>query len=292
MEDNYPVQCIHKDDDLFPACFLQYPHMPDTLWFRGRLPDPEKPSAAIVGARMCSPYGRIQAFRYAKELSRFGVQIISGLASGIDSEGHKGALEGSAPTFAVLGNGVDIVYPKSNTQLYRRILREGGGILSQFPPGESPRPYNFPERNRLISAFSDLVLIVEAREKSGSLITAAHALEQGKSVYAIPGQVTDLLSRGCHKLIYDGAGIAYDPAVLLMEWGIAVEEFSKNEQKKDLGLAEDLNLLYSILGSRPASLDSLIRRSGIDPGQAAKGLIELCLMGLARETARHYYIRL
>ncbi len=289
--DPYPVHCIYKEEKGFPGKLLNYPHMPGKLYYRGNLPDPDKPSIAIVGARMCSPYGRLQAFRYARAMSEKGIQVISGLATGIDSEGHKGALEGKTPTFAVLGNGVDVVYPRSNKSLYMRILRTGGGILSEYPPGEKPRSYNFPARNRIISALSDVVLVVEAKEKSGSLITAGYALEQGKTVYAVPGQVIDELSRGCHKLIFDGAGIAYDPDILLLEWGINEPEQRKNEQKKDLGLAEDLKLLYSYLDSRPASLDSLIRRSRLPASQVSNSLVELCLMGLAMESPRHYYIR-
>lgn len=296
MHEPYPIHCVQKGEEGYPAVLLPYKGMPEKLYYRGNLPDPKKPSAAVVGARMCSAYGRIQAFRYAKVLSEAGVQIISGLAAGIDSEGHKGALEGSTPTFAVLGGGVDVIYPKSNRSLYMRILRSGGGILSETEAGVAPKPFSFPARNRIISGLSDVVLIVEAKEKSGSLITAEHGLEQGKSVYAVPGAVNDELSRGCHKLIYDGAGIAYDPEVLLMEWGIRTEikddPAGNNEQKKELGLAEDLNLLYSNLGSRPASLDSLIRRTGLPAGKTATSLVELCLMGLARETSRHYYVRL
>src|SRR5699024_4473676 len=162
-------------------------------------------------------YGRIQAFRYARVLSEAGVQIISGLAWGIDSEGHKGALEGGTSTFAVLGNGVDICYPAGNRGLYQRILRQGGGICSEYPPGVRPRKYSVPARNRIISGLADLVLVVEAKEKSGSLITAQWALEQGKAVFALPGPVNEELSMGCHRLIYDGAGIAFSPEILLEE---------------------------------------------------------------------------
>ena len=189
--------------------------MPKQLYYIGRFPEDNKPTAAIVGARLCSAYGRIQAFRYGKFLSEHGVQVISGMAAGIDAEGHKGALEGGTPTFAVLGNGVDICYPSSSRGIYRRIPQKNGGIISEYEPGTRGRAYHFPARNRIISGLADLVLVVEAKEKSGSLITASCALEQGKMVYAIPGAVNDALSRGCHKLIYDGAGIAYSPEILL-----------------------------------------------------------------------------
>ena len=165
------IRCITKDDPEYPVKMKQDPSMPNKLYVKGRLPLAEKPAVAVIGARMCSPYGRIQAFRYAKVLSEAGIQIISGMALGIDSEGHKGALEGKMPTFAVLGSGVDVCYPRANRKLYERILWEGGGVISECPPGTQPMPWCFPARNRIISALADAVLIVEAKENSGSLIS-------------------------------------------------------------------------------------------------------------------------
>ena len=285
------IRCIDYYSEEYPEKLRLYPDMPQKLYVRGRLPDAGKPSVAIVGARMCSAYGRMQAFRFARELSAAGVQVISGMAYGIDSEGHKGALEGGSPTFAVLGNGVDICYPAGNRSLYDRILRKDGGILSEYSPGTTARNYYFPARNRIISALSDLVLVVEAKEKSGSLITANHALEQGKAVFAVPGPVTEELSRGCHKLIYDGAGIAYSPEILLEECGILLSGRNKSKEKKHLGLATDLNLVYSCLDLRPKSPDEFIRETGLPPGKVSSLLLELELMGLAREEGRHHYVR-
>ncbi len=256
------IRCITKDDPEYPVKMKQYPSMPNKLYVKGRLPLAEKPAVAVIGARMCSPYGRIQAFRYAKVLSEAGIQIISGMALGIDSEGHKGALEGKMPTFAVLGSGVDVCYPRANRKLYERILWEGGGVISECPPGTQPMPWCFPARNRIISALADAVLIVEAKENSGSLITAGFALEQGKMVYAIPGAVTDALSRGCHKLIYDGAGIAYSPEIILEELEICTKTNIKSDEKNDLGLESDLNMVYSCLDLRPKNVDYIVRKTG------------------------------
>ena len=138
------IRCVERNSPEYPEKLKNYKDMPERLYVRGKLPENGRPSAAIVGARMCSPYGRIQAFHYAKALSEAGVQIISGLAWGIDSEGHKGALEGGTPTFAVLGNGADVCYPRRNQELYQRILRKQGGIFSEYPPGTQPRKYFFP----------------------------------------------------------------------------------------------------------------------------------------------------
>ena len=275
----------------YPEKLNNYSKMPEILFVKGRLPDRKKPSIAIVGARACSTYGRIQAFRYAKVLSSAGVQIISGMAYGIDAEAHKGALEGGTATYAVLAGGVDICYPAGNKALYERILRERGGIISEQPPGMRARNYFFPARNRIISGLADMVLIVEAREKSGSLITAQWALDQGKTVYAIPGPVNEELSIGCHKLIYDGAGIAYSPEILLRELGMNYENKVKSDSKNDLGLASDLKLVYSCLDLRPKSTDFLIQKTGLPPEKIGSLLLELKLSGLVREIGRHYYIK-
>ena len=285
------IRQISSKSAEYPQKLNNYPKMPEILFAKGNLPDAKKPTAAIVGARACSPYGRIQAFRYAKILSSAGVQIISGMAYGIDAEAHKGALEGGTPTYAVLAGGVDICYPSGNRPLYDRILRENGGILSEQPPGMRARNYFFPARNRIISGLADLVLIVEAREKSGSLITAQWALDQGKIVYAVPGPVNEALSMGCHKLIYDGAGIAYSPEILLRELGLNCENKVKSPEKNDLGLASDLKLVYSCLDLRPKSTDFLIRKTGLPPEKIGSLLLELKLSGLVREIGRHYYIK-
>ena len=285
------IRQISSKSAEYPQKLNNYPKMPEILFVKGNLPDAKKPTAAIVGARACSPYGRIQAFRYAKILSSAGVQIISGMAYGVDAEAHKGALEGGTPTYAVLAGGVDICYPSGNRPLYARILRENGGILSEQPPGMRARNYFFPARNRIISGLADLVLIVEAREKSGSLITAQWALDQGKIVYAVPGPVNEALSMGCHKLIYDGAGIAYSPEILLRELGLNCENKVKSPEKNDLGLASDLKLVYSCLDLRPKSTDFLIQKTGLPPEKIGSLLLELELSGLVREIGRHYYIK-
>lgn len=285
------IRCITALDAEYPEKLRQYEDMPGCLYVKGALPSGEKPAAAVVGARMCSAYGRIQAFRYARVLSEAGVQIISGLAWGIDSEGHKGALEGGTSTFAVLGNGVDICYPAGNRGLYQRILRQGGGICSEYPPGVRPRKYSFPARNRIISGLADLVLVIEAKEKSGSLITAQWALEQGKAVFALPGPVNEELSMGCHRLIYDGAGIAFSPEILLEELGINCKKKIKSKQKNELGLASDLKLVYSCLDLRPKSRDQLSREAGFSPEKTGSILVELSILGLVREIGRHHYVR-
>lgn len=289
MEEKFKIQCIDKNSVNYPRRLKEQNHMPEKIYVKGTLPDDNLPTAAVVGARMCSTYGRIQGFRYAKALSEAGVQVISGMAYGIDSEAHLGALEGAEATYAVLGSGVDICYPSRNKNLYERILRNNGGVISEYPEGTPVKKHHFPARNRIISALADLVLVVEAKEKSGSLITAQYALEQGKAVYALPGSVQEELSIGCHRLIFDGAGIAYMPEVLLEELGIPGEK-KKKEQKRKIGLASDLKLVYSCLDLRPKSMEFMIDRTGFSPEKVSNLLMELELLGLAKEAGRHFYI--
>ena len=285
------IRCVECSSEEYPERLRRLPNMPRVIYVKGNLPDDKRPSIAIVGARMCSAYGRIQAFHYAEVLSRAGVQVISGLASGIDAEGHQGALQGGTPTFAVLGCGVDKCYPVKNRNLYQRIVREQGGIISEYLPGTPAMSHHFPARNRIISALADIVLVVEAKIKSGSLITAQHALEQGKNVYAIPGPVNELLSEGCHKLIFDGAGIAYSPEILLSEWGILEGFNKKDKEKENIFLASDIKLVYSCLDLRPRTFDSVVHETGFPPEKVSNFLLELELMGLIKETGRQYYVR-
>ena len=297
-----PIRRITPDHPCFPEKLLSITASPSELFYSGCLPDPKKPAAAIVGARMCSAYGRIQAFHFAKTLSQHGVQIISGLALGIDSEAHKGALEGSTPTFAVLGCGLDTCYPASNRGLARRIMDNGGGILSEYPAGTPPLSYHFPVRNRIISALSDLVLVVEARLGSGSLITAGYALDQGKMVYAVPGSVHEPLSQGTNRLIFDGAGTAIAPEVLLTELGIdpvRPDRKDPEDRKKEAAMAASDDL-YSpseekILGAcscnLPRTPGEIALLTEEDISLVNSLLTRLTLKGALREIERNRFVR-
>ncbi|MCR5322932.1 MAG: DNA-processing protein DprA [Lachnospiraceae bacterium] len=188
----------------YPERLEQIAEPPVGLFVMGKLPLGITPSIAIVGSRECSNYGKEVAIDVAKKLARAGIDVISGMASGIDGYAHRGALNGGGETFAILGCGVDICYPRENIDIYARIQKKGG-IISEYYPGTQPVSYNFPRRNRLISALSDGILVVEARQRSGSWITVDYGLEQGKDIYAVPGRVGDLLSIGCNNLIRNGA---------------------------------------------------------------------------------------
>lgn len=208
------ICCAMYYEEDFPAALRQIPDPPLGLYWKGRLPDATQPSMAIIGARMSSAYGRVQARDFAIELARNGVQIVSGMARGIDGIAGKAALEASDDSFAVLGCGVDVCYPPQNQELYQ-MLAARGGVISEFPPGTPPAKQNFPQRNRIISGLAEAVFVIEAREKSGTLITVDIACEQGRDVFALPGRVSDSTSHGCNELIRQGAMIATSPDDIL-----------------------------------------------------------------------------
>ena len=210
------IHYIRRNSDYFPLRFEGLSAVPQGLYCIGSLPDDNIPSVAVVGARSCSSYGRKTAFALGKFLAEHGVQVISGMAMGIDSSAQEGALAAGGKTFAVLGCGVDICYPRTSYAVYDA-LAVRGGIIAEVEPGTKPLAYNFPRRNRIISALSDIVIVVEAREKSGSLITVDCALEQGRTVYAVPGRLGDRLSDGCNYLIAQGAGILWSFEAVMEE---------------------------------------------------------------------------
>lgn len=200
----------------YPDKLKQIPDAPYGIFCSGKIPDPNVPSVAVIGARQCTEYGRYVASRLGALFAREGIQVISGMARGIDSIAQSAAMEAGGETFAVLGCGVDVCYPLECARLYEQ-LQKKGGILSEYPPGTEPKASFFPRRNRIISGLSDAVVVVEARERSGTLITVDMALEQGREIYVVPGRITDPLSVGCNRLIRQGAGIVGDFPELVRE---------------------------------------------------------------------------
>lgn len=274
----------------YPKRLLGFSDAPYALYVKGKLPDENRPSVAIIGARRCSAYGEAQALEYGKCLAGAGVQVISGMALGIDGAGHRGALNGKGSTFGVLGCGADVCYPRENIGLYMDI-QKSGGIISEQMPGEPPMSYYFPLRNRIISGLADVVLVMEAKEKSGSLITADMALEQGRDVYALPGPVTSALSQGCHRLIRQGAGILISPEEFLKELQLEVSEnfidLTKNEKK----LETTENLVYSCLDLFPRNVSDIQKATGLDVRELMEILTTLEMKGIIKETAKNFYIK-
>lgn len=206
---NKGIKTVSYDDRIYPKRLREIPDKPFLLYYIGELPAETMPCVAVIGARMCSEYGRSAAAELAAGLANRGIQVVSGMADGIDGIAQRSALEHGGVSYGVLGCGVDICYPSSNRTLYQA-LQIHGGILSEFPPGTKPEARHFPMRNRIISGLADLILVIEAKERSGTRITVNMALEQGKEVYAVPGRITDELSRGCNRMIFDGAGVVTD----------------------------------------------------------------------------------
>ncbi|MCL2190658.1 MAG: DNA-processing protein DprA [Treponema sp.] len=209
----------------YPPLLREIYDPPTVLFFRGRLPDSERPLVAIVGTRKPSPLAATQAFDISRGLGRGGVSVVSGLALGIDAMAHRGNVEGGAPTFAVLGSGVDEVYPASNRALARRVLETGGALVSEYPPGTSPRKWNFPARNRIISGLCRGVLIVEAPEKSGALITARFALDQNRELWVASAGARDDATfdrKGTQRLAEEGAEVVYSASGILEMWNMGI----------------------------------------------------------------------
>ncbi len=226
------IDFIFYGSPSYPKKFYFIENPPYSLYVKGRLPSENFPSVGMVGARKCSAYGSEKAIMFASSLAAEDIQIISGMAAGIDSCSAMGAIGAGGRTFAVLGCGVDVIYPKENIDLYYRIIMTGGGIISEYPLGTRPFAWQFPHRNRLISGFSDKLLVIEAKKQSGTLITAGYAAEQGKDVYAMPGRPDDILSEGCNRLISDGAGVLLNAEDIIKEvWAMGAYKDMKKLKK-------------------------------------------------------------
>lgn len=284
------ISFVTREDGRYPKKLIKIPDAPDALYVKGTLPDENDYTAAIVGARCCSEYGKAEALDISGTLSECGVSIISGMARGIDACGHRGALQKNGTTYAVLGCGVDVCYPSEHQNLYDEISIKGG-IISEYPPKRPPIAAQFPQRNRIISGMSDVVLVIEARERSGSLITAEFALEQGRDVYALPGRISDSLSRGCNRLIKDGAGVILSAKDLQKDLGFASKNRSTNKKNKRKALEKQQMVVYSCLDLHAKSMDEIILESGLELLEVSSILSELVQKGYVREIFKNYYIR-
>ena len=283
------IRFISRIDEAFPEKLKPYPGCPIGLYVKGKLPDPKKPAVAMVGARACSSYGRAIANRFGRELAEAGVQVISGMAAGIDGICQQAALSVGGESFGVLGCGVDVVYPPENHELYR-MLEENGGLISEYAPGRPPLSYQFPARNRIISGLCDCLIVVEARKKSGTLITTDFALEQGKYIGAVPGRVGDSLSEGCNQLIQTGAFLIQNTEDILNILGI----YSKTNEKIMKNPADSLASLektvYSCLGLCPKHLEEIVGEVMLPMSQVMEILLTLEINGLVSRVGANEYV--
>jgi DNA processing protein len=240
------IEYVSYADPRYPPLLREIWDPPALLFYRGALPDPEKPLAAVVGTRRPSGHGAAAAYDLSKALARGGIPVVSGLALGIDAMAHRGNLEGDGATLAVLGSGLDLVYPAANRMLARRILETGGALISEYPPGTEPRKWHFPARNRIISGLARGVLIVEAPLSSGALITAQFALDQGRDLWVSSAGIASPLGEGTRKLAGEGARVVSRAGDILAEWGFISREAA---EIADPGCSEGAALASSLARS-------------------------------------------
>ncbi|MBE5967575.1 MAG: DNA-protecting protein DprA [Lachnospiraceae bacterium] len=285
------IQFVTKEDKEYPERLRPVDNAPFALYIKGKLPDNQQKAIAIVGARECTPYG-MEITRYlAGALAREGVVILSGMARGIDSYAHIGALKAGGITCAVLGCGIDICYPRENDRLYLEIQKDGA-VLSEYAPGIQPLAGNFPMRNRIISGLSDGILVIEAKERSGSLITVDMGLEQGKEIYALPGRITDSLSVGCNNLIKMGAKPITSAKDILEDLfaNYKVTPISGNMNSLPSWLQPEEQLVCQCLGMEPLHLEVLCGKTGLPVNQLMEILLKLELQGMIRQPMKNYYV--
>ncbi|MBA2849257.1 DNA-protecting protein DprA [Thermosulfuriphilus ammonigenes] len=263
--------------------------MPPILYLKGNLV-PSGQAIAIVGSRHPSNYGLRLARELARDLARTGTIIVSGAAQGIDTAAHQGALEAGGVTWAVLGTGLDVVYPRSNQGLLEEISHTGA-LISEFPLGTGPRRENFPIRNRIISGLCQAVVVVEASPKSGSLITARLAGEQGREVMAVPGSVYSYKSRGCHRLIKEGAALVESPEDVLLSLGLREDKEHDSPLLDDPDLPPDAQQIWQVLDFYPLHLEEIAQKIGLDISRIAGILLELELAGLVEALPGGHYQR-
>lgn len=271
-----------------PQALMQIPDPPLLLYCRGNLSLLERRAIALVGARRSTLNGRDFAFKVGAELAALDLVVVSGLALGIDGAAHQGALTAGS-TIAVLGSGVDRCYPARHNHLAQRILDAGGLIVSEYPLGTTPRPGYFPERNRIISGLSEGLVVVEASERSGSLITARLALEQGREVMAVPGSVASPISVGCHRLIQQGAALVTGTADILRCMNLLQEQQDNPQQSTSSPkLSQQEQLLVDLIGGAPVTLDRLTAETGLGAAKLSALLTGLELQGFVRLVADGY----
>ncbi len=265
------VDIVTDDDSRYPRALREIYDPPGILFVRGTILPQDAVAVAIVGSRHATQYGKAQAERLAGSLARAGVTIVSGLARGIDAAAHRGALAAGGRTLAVLGSGVLNIYPPEHVELAAEVIA-GGALISETPPDSPPLSGAFPQRNRIISGMSLGVLVIEASTHSGALITARHAMEQGREVYAVPGRVDNRMAQGCHRLIRDGAKLVETADDVLEELGPLVAPTTTAagqplHHPAELLLNEVEQQVLSAIGSEPTSIDTVVAVSGLPTGQ-------------------------
>jgi DNA processing protein len=284
------VQVLTWDSPDYPTLLSQLPDAPPVLFVKGEIMALDEWSVAMVGTRKASAYGREVAYRLASELARNGVTVVSGLARGIDGVSHQAALDAGGRTIAVFGSGVDVIYPAEHRKLAERIVTQGA-LVSDYALGTRPEAMNFPPRNRIISGLSLGTVVVEAGHRSGALITADFALDQGREVFAVPGSILSPGSAGCNRLLRDGAHIVTEICDVLEV--LRLDDLQEKRQAR-MVLPENATeaAVYETLSAEPRHLDKVVRASGLPAEVVSSTLVMMELKGMVRQTAPLHYVRL
>lgn len=276
-------------DPDYPPSLRELYDAPPFLFVAGHLTDDDIRAIAIVGSRTASDYGKMTASELAGQLSRHGVTIVSGMAVGVDSASHRGALEAGGRTIAVMGSGIDIIYPTESRKLYRQII-DNGAVISEFFPGTKPSPGHFPRRNRIIAGLSQGVVVVEAGNRSGALLTADLALAQQKKLFAVPGNLSSRLSAGTNALIKSGAYLLTSYEDIFSVLPELKKGYIVTQERVASNLTEGENLVLKYISASPIQLDTLVRACGVSVSDAASYLLSLELRGLVKQLSGKRFI--
>ena len=286
--ERHGVDALICEGPAYPSRLKEIYDYPPVLYVRGKLPADDEPCLAIVGTRRPTVYGRQVTEEIVADLARSSITIISGLARGIDSVAHRTALDAGGKTVAVFGSGLDIVYPGENAKLAQAIA-EHGALVSEYPLGVKPKAENFPLRNRIMSGLSLGVLVVEAGERSGALITAQQAMEQNREVFAVPGSILSPASQGTNRLIQEGAKLVRNHTDILEELNLTI--VVQQAEIKEFSPANEVeSAILKQLGSEPNHIDEICRRSGLTMSEVSSTLAMLELKGIARQVGSMNYV--
>ncbi len=286
------IRYVSREEPAFPKRLLQVTPLIPGLFYKGCLPQEEVPSVSIIGARKCSSYGKETGYFFGKTLGQYGVQIISGMALGVDGYAMRGGVAAKAPTFGVLGCGVDICYPRENIDLYSDLCADPAknGVISERPPGyHAVLQTDFPLRNRIISGLCDALAVIESAHRSGTLITVNYALQQNREVFAVPGRIGDRLSEGSNQLIRDGAQILLHPEDILQVLHVDYEGLSV--KKPRVSLTKEEKAVCSCLSNSPEDTGSLLEKTGLPLSELLEILIRLEVKGQIRKSTMGGYVR-
>jgi len=289
----HDITVLTEEDPDYPERLRATVGAPALLFVRGAFTAADDLAVAIVGTRRMTSYGREVTFRLATGLAAVGVTVISGLAKGVDGIAHKAALNAGGRTLAVLGHGLDTIYPRDHGALAAQIVADGGALVTEYPPGTRIDPANFPARNRIISGLALGVVVVEADQKSGAMITADYAAEQGREVFAVPGSILSEMSVGCHALLRDGARLVTDVDDILNELRLDLRQTQRAVQQElpTLPGVPGADAVLRVLSAEPLHIDDLCRESGLAMSDLNSLLVHLMLAGAVRTAGPQLYVR-